>query len=187
VWALAGVERKSDRWHQRALKTPRSVRRALVYVLANFKKHGEAVHAPLDPCSSRAVLRRLCGMPGQGSARASTHAHSPGTTSRRSARFRTEILVAARGLATLGRNFVSRSPAGRWLSRQAHLTRAACHFAERPQLRRPFPRSSRHASRSTRHASRASELIAPRVARVAHRESAIDACAALMVGRGRLR
>jgi hypothetical protein len=42
----------SDRWHQRALKTPRSVRQALVYVLANFKKHGERVHAPVDPCSS---------------------------------------------------------------------------------------------------------------------------------------
>jgi hypothetical protein len=28
------------------------VRRALVYVLANFKKHGEVVHAPVDPCSS---------------------------------------------------------------------------------------------------------------------------------------
>jgi putative transposase len=42
----------SDRWHQRALKTPRSVRRALVYVLANYKKHGEALHAPVDPCSS---------------------------------------------------------------------------------------------------------------------------------------
>jgi putative transposase len=42
----------SDRWHQRTLKTPRSVRRALVYVLANFKKHGEPVSAPIDPCSS---------------------------------------------------------------------------------------------------------------------------------------
>jgi REP element-mobilizing transposase RayT len=42
----------SDRWHQRALKTPRSVRRALVYVLANFKKHGEPISAPIDPCSS---------------------------------------------------------------------------------------------------------------------------------------
>ncbi|MFZ5894307.1 MAG: hypothetical protein ACOY0T_24815 [Myxococcota bacterium] len=29
-----------DRWHGRALETSRSVRRALVYVLANFKKHG---------------------------------------------------------------------------------------------------------------------------------------------------
>jgi putative transposase len=47
----------SDRWHQRALKTPRSVRRALVYVLANFKKHGEPVHAPVDPCSSGPYFR----------------------------------------------------------------------------------------------------------------------------------
>jgi hypothetical protein len=184
VWALAGVERKSDRWHQRALKTPRSVRRALVYVLANFKKHGEAVHAPLDPCSSRAVLRRLRGMPGQGSLELqpmliprALRVGGPPVSEPKSWLLRVGWL----------RWGVSRSPAGRWLSRQAHLTRAACHFAERPQLRRPFPRSSRHASRSTRHASRASELIAPRVARVAHRESAIDACAALMVGRGRLR
>lgn len=29
----------ADRWHGRALKTPREVRNALAYVLANFKKH----------------------------------------------------------------------------------------------------------------------------------------------------
>jgi len=40
-----------DRWHGRALSTPRAVRQALVYVLANFKKHGSATSS-LDPCSS---------------------------------------------------------------------------------------------------------------------------------------
>ena len=29
----------SDRWHGRALGSPREVRHALVYVLANFRKH----------------------------------------------------------------------------------------------------------------------------------------------------
>jgi len=43
VWA--------ERYHARALTTPRAVRHALVYVLMNFRKH----HGPgreLDPCSS---------------------------------------------------------------------------------------------------------------------------------------
>jgi hypothetical protein len=38
VWA--------DRWHGRALTSPREVRNALVYVLANFRKHAKA---PLPP------------------------------------------------------------------------------------------------------------------------------------------
>ena len=32
----------ADRWHSRALGTPRAVRHAIVYVLGNFRKHGEA-------------------------------------------------------------------------------------------------------------------------------------------------
>jgi hypothetical protein len=40
-----------DRYHARALTTPRAVRHALVYVLMNFKKHG-AVGTGIDPCSS---------------------------------------------------------------------------------------------------------------------------------------
>jgi REP element-mobilizing transposase RayT len=39
------------RYHARALSTPRAVRNALVYVLMNFKKHGE-VGTEIDPCSS---------------------------------------------------------------------------------------------------------------------------------------
>src|SRR5438094_9152174 len=42
-----------DRYHARALATPRAVRHALVYVLMNFKKHGTAV-GEIDPCSSAA-------------------------------------------------------------------------------------------------------------------------------------
>jgi putative transposase len=42
----------ADRWHGRALTSPRSVRRALVYVLANFRKHQPDSRVPLDPCSS---------------------------------------------------------------------------------------------------------------------------------------
>jgi REP-associated tyrosine transposase len=43
-----------DRWHGRDLKTPREVRAALLYVLANFKKHVHAIRVALDPCSSAA-------------------------------------------------------------------------------------------------------------------------------------
>jgi REP element-mobilizing transposase RayT len=35
----------ADRWHGRALRTPREVRNALVYVLANFRKHAVAPRA----------------------------------------------------------------------------------------------------------------------------------------------
>ncbi len=41
----------ADRYHAIALRTPRMVRNALVYVLANAAKHLRAV-AGLDPCSS---------------------------------------------------------------------------------------------------------------------------------------
>lgn len=43
VWA--------DRYHARALTTPRAVRHALVYVLMNVRKHGHPDTA-IDPCSS---------------------------------------------------------------------------------------------------------------------------------------
>jgi hypothetical protein len=48
----------ADRWHGRALSSPRAVRRALVYVLANAKKHGEPV-GPVDPLSSAAHFRNF--------------------------------------------------------------------------------------------------------------------------------
>jgi REP element-mobilizing transposase RayT len=41
------------RYHARALYTPREVRHALAYVLANARRHGIAL-AGLDPCSSAA-------------------------------------------------------------------------------------------------------------------------------------
>ena len=40
-----------DRYHARALTTPRAVRHALVYVLMNFRKH-RWVGTEIDPCSS---------------------------------------------------------------------------------------------------------------------------------------
>lgn len=43
----------SDRYHARELSSPRAVRNALVYVLANHKKH-RASAAAIDPCSSGA-------------------------------------------------------------------------------------------------------------------------------------
>jgi hypothetical protein len=43
VWA--------DRYHGRALRTPREVRQALVYVLLNGRKHGVSGRG-VDPCSS---------------------------------------------------------------------------------------------------------------------------------------
>jgi REP element-mobilizing transposase RayT len=43
----------AERWHGRALTTPREVRNALVYVLANFRKHARrAPRAGIDPYSS---------------------------------------------------------------------------------------------------------------------------------------
>jgi REP element-mobilizing transposase RayT len=45
----------ADRWHGRALTSPRAVRHALVYVLANFRKHDAAWRrgkATADPFSS---------------------------------------------------------------------------------------------------------------------------------------
>jgi putative transposase len=42
----------SDRYHAHPLTSPRETRRALVYVLFNFKKHRPADGAPIDPCSS---------------------------------------------------------------------------------------------------------------------------------------
>ena len=41
----------ADRYHARALTTPRAVRHALVYVLFNFRKHLHPV-TEIDPCSS---------------------------------------------------------------------------------------------------------------------------------------
>lgn len=41
----------ADRWHGRALNTPRAVRHALIYVLGNARKHGEQIQGP-DPTSS---------------------------------------------------------------------------------------------------------------------------------------
>lgn len=42
----------ADRFHSVALKTPRAVRNALVYVLANHRKHGQSVSSKVDPYSS---------------------------------------------------------------------------------------------------------------------------------------
>src|SRR5262245_51326248 len=42
----------AERWHARALTTPRAVRHVLVYVLANARKHAPNSSFALDPCSS---------------------------------------------------------------------------------------------------------------------------------------
>ena len=42
----------ADRWHGRALSTPRAVRHALVYVLGNFRKHERSAGDGVDPFSS---------------------------------------------------------------------------------------------------------------------------------------
>jgi putative transposase len=44
VWA--------DRYHARALETPREVRNALVYIMMNIRKHDRTPCDGLDPCSS---------------------------------------------------------------------------------------------------------------------------------------
>jgi hypothetical protein len=47
-----------DRYHMRALRTPREVRHGLVYVLMNFKKHIHGARG-IDPLSSAAALDGL--------------------------------------------------------------------------------------------------------------------------------
>lgn len=42
----------ADRWHGRELTSPRAVRHALLYVLANFRKHGVGSARSIDPLSS---------------------------------------------------------------------------------------------------------------------------------------
>lgn len=42
----------ADRWHARALTSPRAVRHAIVYVLFNFRKHGGEGARGIDPYSS---------------------------------------------------------------------------------------------------------------------------------------
>ena len=45
----------ADRWHGRALRSPREVRNALLYVLGNFRKHaGRALKAGIDAYASAA-------------------------------------------------------------------------------------------------------------------------------------
>ncbi len=52
----------SDRWHGRALRSPREVRAALVYVLANFRKHARrAPPTGIDPCSSGSFFEGFRG------------------------------------------------------------------------------------------------------------------------------
>ncbi len=48
-----------DRYHARALKTPREVRNGLVYVLMNFRKHRPWDRRALDPCSSASWFEGL--------------------------------------------------------------------------------------------------------------------------------
>jgi putative transposase len=45
----------SERYHSRALKTPREVRHGIVYVLMNRQKHGSNA-AAFDPCSSASLF-----------------------------------------------------------------------------------------------------------------------------------
>jgi len=55
----------ADRWHGRALMTPRAVRHAIVYVLANFRKHDHSATALVDVYSSApyfAGFRELAGL-----------------------------------------------------------------------------------------------------------------------------
>jgi REP element-mobilizing transposase RayT len=56
----------ADRWHGRALKTPREVRNALGYVFGNFRKHAARVNgrapmpAGIDPYSSAEYFDGFC-------------------------------------------------------------------------------------------------------------------------------
>jgi len=51
LWHRAGRV-FSDRYHGRALRTPREVRNALLYVLNNARRHGLSIVGKLDPFAS---------------------------------------------------------------------------------------------------------------------------------------
>jgi putative transposase len=56
----------ADRWHGRALTSPRQVRNALVYVLQNHRKHARGsarACAPLDPLSSAVWFDGFVALP----------------------------------------------------------------------------------------------------------------------------
>jgi len=55
----------ADRWHGRALTSPRAVRQALVYVLANHKKHEPASAKTLDAYSSAPYFTSFAEFPGR--------------------------------------------------------------------------------------------------------------------------
>ena len=76
VWA--------DRWHSRALTSPRAVRHAIVYVLANAAKHAPASTRVLDPCSSAPYFDGFRELAGRSPAAISSPpARSPPASSRR--------------------------------------------------------------------------------------------------------
>jgi REP element-mobilizing transposase RayT len=66
-----------DRYHARALATPRAVRHALIYVLGNFRKHGHAGPG-IDPCSSAAWFNgwRVAQAPSESGPRPVAMAHT---------------------------------------------------------------------------------------------------------------
>ena len=55
LWKRSGAV-IGDRYHARALKTPREVRHALRYVFQNARKHGVKLLNALDPCSSASTF-----------------------------------------------------------------------------------------------------------------------------------
>jgi hypothetical protein len=70
----------ADRFHARALRTPKEVRTALVYVLLNARRHGIPVAAP-DPYSSGPWFRRVEGV-GAGGFSDSVQRHGHGRSPR---------------------------------------------------------------------------------------------------------
>jgi hypothetical protein len=55
----------TDRWHGRALTSPRAVRHCLVYVLGNFRKHDPNQKGRLDPYSSAPHFTGFREFPGR--------------------------------------------------------------------------------------------------------------------------
>jgi putative transposase len=75
----------ADRWHARALTSPRAVRHAIVYVLANAAKHQPANAPALDPCSSAPYFDAFREFAASGSrlpTRQTPQSRSPPTTAR---------------------------------------------------------------------------------------------------------
>jgi len=111
----------ADRWHGRDLTSPRAVRNALVYVLANFRKHTTVAVPPGIDAFSSAV--RFDGFRGFDRATGIPRAGPP---------FTRPVTLQSSPLATSLDSFVLVSPARTWLTAHGWRRHGLVRIDERP-------------------------------------------------------